>query len=640
MKPETADRPFRRPGWTFEMKYDGFRALVSAGGGPARILYRSGHDATRRFPELAAALAGLAGLIDPLGDEPAILDGEIVILDPSGRPAFQRLQRRALRTRAADAAFAASDSPATFFAFDLLALGGYDLRPLPLRRRKDLLKRLLSLPGAGEGAIRYLEDLPERGDELYAAVAGLGLEGIVAKREDSAYRGGYSPDWQKVRVDRVAELAIVGFRPTPGSRPGLRKLDLAFFEGGAFHDAGSVGTGFDREEEAELRARLDPLRRPEPVLSGGGVGGAPPRKGIVWVEPREVCEVRYKEWTEAGKLRHPVFLRLRLDKAPEECPRPGADRIDPAVPPGHAIPAGPAGPGGEPRFSNLDKVFWPGEGFTKGDLLDYYRAAAPWMLPYLRDRPLVLDRYPDGIEGKSFFQKNAPEAAAGRVRAVPIRAEGSRREIDFLLCDDEDALLFLVNLGTIPFHLWSSRVAALERPDWCILDLDPKTAPFEHVVAIAREIHALCEGIGLPSFVKTSGGGGLHVLLPLGGQLDHGGSRSLAELLAGMVVTRLPEVATTARAIAARKGRVYVDALQNGRGKLLAAPFCARPRPGATVSTPLRWSEVAPGLDPRSFTIETVPGRFEALGEDPLLPVLSRKPDLHACLARLSEKVG
>jgi bifunctional non-homologous end joining protein LigD len=631
MKPEVADRPFRRAGWTFELKYDGFRALATAGRGPARILYRSGHDATRLFPELAAALAGLGDL---LGEEPAILDGEVVILDPSGRPAFQRLQRRALRTRAADAAFsafAARDSPATFFAFDLLALEGYDLRPLPLRRRKDLLKRLLSLPGVEEGPIRYLEDLPERGDELYAAVAGLGLEGIVAKRESSPYRGGYSPDWLKVRVDRVAELAIVGFRPTPGTRAGLRKLDLAFFEGGAFHYAGSVGTGFDREEEAELRARLDPLRRPDAPLAGG----APPKKGIVWVEPREVCEVRYKEWTEAGKLRHPVFLRLRVDKAPEECPRPGAAPVDPAGPTGVRSP-----PRGEPRFSNLDKVFWPGEGFTKGDLLDYYRAAAPWMLPYLRDRPLVLDRYPDGIEGKSFFQKNAPEVAAGRVRAVPIRSEGSRREIDFLLCDDLEGLLFLVNLGTIPFHLWSSRVAALERPDWCILDLDPKTAPFEHVVWIAREIHGLCEGIGLPSFAKTSGGGGLHVLLPLGGRLDHGGARSLAELLAGLVVARLPEFATTARAIAARRGRVYVDALQNGRGKLLAAPYSARPLPGAPVSTPLLWSEVGEGLDPRDFTIATVPGRFEALGEDPLLPVLTLRPDLHACLARLSERVG
>jgi bifunctional non-homologous end joining protein LigD len=261
------------------------------------------------------------------------------------------------------------------------------------------------------------------------------------------------------------------------------------------------------------------------------------------------------------------------------------------------------------------------------------------MLPYLQDRPLVLDRYPDGIAGKSFFQKSAPNDARSRLRTLPIRpdAEDGGREIDYFLCDDEASLLFLVNLGAIPFHIWSSRTLSLERPDWCILDLDPKGAPFANVVRIALEIRELCAAIELPAFIKTSGGSGLHVLLPMGRQLDHGQVKQLAELLAGVIVGRLPEIATTARSLAKRRGRVYVDALQNGRGKLLAAPLSVRPLPGATVSTPLRWEEVGSGLDVRRFTLRSVPKRLQEQAEDPLLPVLDQVPDLARCLELLAE---
>jgi bifunctional non-homologous end joining protein LigD len=330
------------------------------------------------------------------------------------------------------------------------------------------------------------------------------------------------------------------------------------------------------------------------------------------VEPELVCEVRYKEWTLGGHLRQPVFLRLRDDKRVEEClPPPAASGEEDSL---------PASSGGE-GFTNLNKVFWPEEGYTKGDLVEYYRAIAPWMLVYLRDRPVVLDRYPDGITGKSFFQKNLPGAA----------------RLDYVLCGDTDALLRLVNLGAIPFHIWASRVQDLDRPDWCIVDLDPKGADFGWVVRIARELHAICEEIGLPSFIKTSGGSGLHILLPLGEQLDHDQSRQLAEVLARLLVERLPEIATTARSIPARRGRVYVDALQNGRGKLLAAPFTARPRPGATVSMPLDWKEVGPRLDPSRFTIRTAVARMKRRGEDPLAPVLTEKLDLMAALERLAK---
>jgi len=611
MKPETREKPFSQPGWLFELKYDGFRMLAERRAGAPRLLYRSGHDASAIFPEIARAVAALPCDL--------VLDGEAVSLDETGRPVFQLLQRRALRTRRIDVEQAAVAMPATFFAFDLLVCAGYDLRPLPLGQRKELLARLFAL--VPETPLRLIEALPERGEDLYAAVQGLGLEGIVAKRADSPYRGGYSPHWLKVRVDQTADFAILGFEPEGNT--GFRKLHLGVRRGDGWAYAGSVGTGFDAAETREIRARLEPARRPHPAASK-----APGARSAVWVEPELVAEVRYKEITAGGHLRQPVFLRLREDKRPEECLPIGEDLAEEesessAAPESSPLPA---------TFTNLGKVFWPDEGYTKGDLIEFYRAIGPWMLPYLRDRPLVLDRYPDGITGKSFFQKHALEKTQGP-------------QTDYFLCEDVDSLLRLVNLGAIPFHIWASRLPDLDRPDWCILDLDPKGAPFSWVVRIAREARALCEEIGLPSLVKTSGGSGLHILLPLGRQHGHETSRQLAEVLARLLTDRLPEIATTARAIPARKGRVYVDALQNGRGKLLAAPFSARPRPGATVSTPLDWSEVGPRLDPARFTIRTVPRRMQRRmqsgmqsgGGDPLLPVLSLQPDLMAALARLSE---
>jgi bifunctional non-homologous end joining protein LigD len=648
MKPETSDQPFSRSGWVFELKYDGFRALVERRGGVARIFYRSGRGVTAVFPEIAVAAAALPFDL--------VLDGEIVIVDAQGRPDFNALQKRAQRTRQIDAARAAVATPAFFFAFDLLALDGRDLRRLPLTARKDLLRRVLAL--SVSDTFRYVEEVPERGEDLFAAVAQMGLEGVVAKRADAPYRAGYSTDWLKFRVDRTADLAVLGFEP---AGTGFRCLHLGVRQGSGWSWVGTVGSGFAQQETADIRARLEPTRRPAPAAAG-----APPssqKAKVVWVEPELVCEIRYKEWTPGGHLRHPVFLHLREDKSPEEClpPRdaPPSSRSAPSPDPspaerergekqeqesgeeGRGFPSpAPRGRGqGRGGLTNLDKVFWPDEGYTKGDLIEYYRTVSPWMLRYLCDRPLVLDRYPNGITGKSFFQKHAPETISSRLRTLPIRNDEGTQEIDSFLCDDTEGLLALVNLGAIPFHIWSSHLPDLDKPDWCILDLDPKGAPFAHVVRIALTIRELCEEIEMPSFIKTSGGSGLHTLLPMGRQLDHDRVRQLGELLARVVVERLPDIATTARSIPARKGRVYVDALQNGRGKLLAAPYSVRPLPGATVSTPLRWSEVGPRLDVKKFTIRSVPRRLKQLKEDPLLAVLELSPDLGRSLALLSERV-
>ncbi len=318
--------------------------------------------------------------------------------------------------------------------------------------------------------------------------------------------------------------------------------------------------------------------------------------------------------------------------------RPARAKRTRAAPRGARAPSPAAR--GPVTVTSPDKVFFPADGITKGDLVAYHRAIAPFMLPFLKDRPIVLTRYPDGIDGKSFFQKDAPAWRPAWMRTVAVHAEESGRDLAHFLVDDADGLAWLVNLGTIPIHVLSSRRDALDRPDWCVVDLDPKDAPFAHVVKLARAVHELCDAIGLPSYPKTTGQKGLHVLVPLGGALTHAQARTLGELIARAVEARHPELSTTARALSARGGRVYLDYLQNGLGKTIAAPYTVRPRPGAPVSTPLRWSEVTARLDPSRFTIRNVPRRAERLGDDPLGPVLTDAPDLLRSLELLRERVA
>jgi bifunctional non-homologous end joining protein LigD len=518
--------------------------------------------------------------------------------------------------------------------FDLLAFEGLDVRPLPLLERKRLVKSLL--PTAGP--LRFLDHIPEQGEAFYAEVSRLRLEGLIAKRADSPYRGGRSPHWLKLRSERTDDFVIVGFTEPQGGRTGFGALHLAAYDGDELVYCGRAGSGFGEEELVEMRTLLEADRRATPACSGP----VPTGGSHVWVEPRHAAEVRYLTWTDEGLLRQPVFLRLRDDKPLEECgltlPRAGPEAADAPEPGGPGVSALMAEPPVEKKvpFSNLDKVFWPEEGYTKGDLIEYYRAVSPWLLPYLRDRPLVLTRYPDGITGKSFFQKDAPSFAPGWVRLERVWSESAEREIDYFVADDVESLLYIINLGTIPLHVWASRVRDLARPDWCILDLDPKTAPFDNVIRVARAVHDLAGEIDLPTHVKTSGSTGLHVLVPLGGLLTFEQCRQLGELLARVVEGRLPDIATTARLPGSRGGRVYIDYLQNGHGKLLAAPFTARPVPGALASAPLRWDEVAEGLDLKDFTIRTLPERMASLDHDPLAPVLGEKPDLVSALGRLA----
>ncbi len=624
MLASAAPAAFTRPGWVFEIKYDGYRLLAERHAREPRLRSRAGNDLTATFPEIARAVRGLP--YDGL-----VLDGEVVVHDAEGLPSFSRLQRRGRIVSRLDALRAAAELPATYYAFDLLAVEGYDVRPLPLLRRKELLADLLPTVGP----IRYSDHVAEQGEALYARIGEMGLEGIVGKRSDAPYRGGRSALWIKVRTIRVEDFVVVGWTEPAGARSGFGALHLARWAEGLLEYEGSVGSGFSDAQLEGLRAALEE-RATEACPCGSGA--VPRGRKHHWVRPELVVEVAYKEMTDDGLLRQPSFSRRRPDKRPEECVRSGGrgdgDRDE--APPSPVVAV-------EERvvpFSNLDKVFWPNEGYTKGDLVDYHRRVARWMLPYLEDRPLVMTRYPDGIHGKSFFQKDAPPFAPEWMRRVTLWSEGSERELSYFVAEDLDALLYVVNLGTIPVHVWSSRISSLAHPDWCVLDLDPKEAPFLHVVEIARTLRELGEEIGLPTFVKTSGSSGLHVLVPLGRRLTHEQSRTLAQLLARVVVGERPDIATLTRNPARRGGKVYIDVVQNGQGRLLAAPFTVRPLPGATVSAPLAWREVGRRLTLARYTLRTVPARMTRLKEDPLRAVLDLEPDLPAALERLRRWLG
>ncbi len=622
MLAETSDHPFSKEGWIFELKYDGYRVLASKKDGDVHLYYRAGSEAAHIYPSITKTLRSLPY-------RSLVMDGEVVVLDENALPSFSRLQRRARLSKRPDIERADIELPAVLYLFDLLAVEDRDLRDLPCVRRKELLRQIV--PRAGP--LRYADHVEVRGEDLYKQVEQTNLEGVIAKKGSAPYRGGRSRNWLKIRVKRTVDLAIVGFSEPKGGRSGFGSLDVAAFDGKEFVYAGRVGTGFDQRKLDDLREALDGMRRDSPACKGK----LPSPKGRYWVEPRLVCEVQYTEWTADGLLRHPVFVRLRDDKSPTECLRQ-PDRVpdeETPIKPHQTSPALPK----KVKVTRPHKIFWPEDGFTKGDLVEYYQKVAPALLPYLQDRPVVLTRYPDGIHGKHFFQKDAPDYVPGWVRTERMWSEHAEREIDYFVCEQMESVAYLANLGTIPLHIWSSRVASLARPDWTIIDLDPKEAPFTDVVLLALAFRDLCGEIELPCYVKTSGSSGIHVLVPLGRQCTYHQSRNLAEVLARVVALEHPKIATLVRSLKKREGKVYLDTGQNGHGKLLVSPFSVRPLIGAPVSTPLHWSEVTSDLDLRAYNIVSVPRRLEELAEDPWEGLLTDSPDLATSLASLSERM-
>lgn len=609
--------PFDRPGWIFELKWDGYRAIAEVSRKRVALYSRNHKPFEHRFAPLVESLR-------QLGHE-AVLDGEIVVVDSKGKSSFQLLQNYQKT----------GQGNLRYYAFDLLHLDGNDLRGLPLRRRKELLAEIF----AKSPLVLLSEHEEVHGKALFEAAARQGLEGIIAKDGDSPYReGARSHAWLKIKTHRRQEAVIGGFTEPRGSRKDFGALVLGVYDGDELTYIGHTGGGFNVQSLADLRARLEPLiQRTWPFRSKPKTNAA-----VHWVKPQLVCEVSFQEWTRDGIMRMPIFVGLREDKLAKDVRREEPEQLREALVeatprrrPSKKNHANRTEAPALANLTNLQKVFWPDEGYTKGNLIDYYRMMAPILLPYLHNRPESLHRHPNGIHGESFFQKDVSrQPPPDWVKTVAISSNSEKKRIIYLLCQNEATLLYLANLGCIELNPWNSRVGSLERPDYMILDCDPVQVPFERVIEAAREVRATLERAGAPSFCKTSGKRGLHVFVPLAARYDTERVKQFAELIANLVHLRLPETTSVVRNPAQRQGRVYLDFLQNRRGQTLAAPYSVRPYPGATVSTPLKWSEVRKGLDPSRFTIKTMARRLDRVG-DLWQPVLGEGIDLTECLKRL-----
>ena len=584
--------------WSFEIKWDGYRALAFIGPDGTELRSRSGRDMTGSY----GALGDLRRTI--LAQE-AIVDGEIVVLDDAGRAVFQDLQ--------------SGRGAVTFVVFDLLYADGEWCLDRPWEERRALLGTLLS--PEGPPVVVCPDEVRETGRALFGAIATRGGEGLVAKRIHSAYQPGRrSPDWRKVKVRHEVEGVIGGYVEGEGSRRGGVAAVLVGQEsGGELAYVGRVGSGFTDAASRELRRRLDRLASDTCPFSA-----APPDVAAVrWVRPELVCRAAYSEWTADGLMRAPVFLGL-VEHEPPERPQPVLDtsRGELRVRDGDR----------EARLTNLDKVFWPSEAITKGDLLDHYARMAPVLVPHLAGRPMVLKRYPNGWSEPHFFQHQIPQTAPDWIDRVDLRK--GDEEITYVVVNDALALLWVVNLGCIDLNPWHGRATSPAEADYVLFDLDPAEGlPFDAVIETALLIRAELEEAGLHGYPKTSGSRGIHVVVPTS-PVPHESARLFAQVVARRIVARRRDLVTVETSIAQRGRRVYIDANQNGYGKTIASVYSVRPVPGATVSTPLQWDEVAAGLDPTRLTIGAVAARV-ASGGDLFAPVRSDPQDLAAAVERL-----
>jgi bifunctional non-homologous end joining protein LigD len=620
----------------YELKLDGVRIIAERRGADAELRYRGGRSATAAYPEIARAMRALPATR-------VVLDGEVVAFDDGGRPSFQRLGRRIHLIEPGHVRRAIHEVPVSFVVFDVLELGRFDLRPLPLVQRKRLLSRLLP----GRGLIRVLDHLEGDGRPLMTFCDQQQLEGVVCKRLDSPYRMGPKryDDWIKLKRFRDADLVVVGWEESEKVERKLRSLLLA-----AYDDEdrlvlrGKAGSGLDEATIDALLARLRPL-----ATKSCAAEGSVTRHGKRhYVRPELVASVRFAGLSDGGTLKHPVFRGLREDVAPASCVLATGDEVaDHAQ--RHPIEPQPASTDDRVRaaevalhagLSNQDKVFWPDEGYTKGNLCDYYAAVAPALVPLLKSRPIVLVRYPDGIAGKSFYQWRAPRGTPTWLRTLRVRQEGERgkAEKSTFLVDDVDGLLHIVNLGCIPIHILAAREQHLDRCDFLTIDFDVGEQPFSHAVELALGLHELLDEIGLCGFPKTSGQSGMHVLVPVGG-VPFAAAKTLVELLGRLLCLRRADIATMERRVERRGDKVLIDVGQTGRSRTIVAPYSVRAVPGATVSTPLFWDEVHRALDPRRYTMFSVPARFAELG-DPMARLLEVDVDVAGAVAKLGAKLG
>jgi len=590
------DKPPAGETWLHEVKFDGYRLQARIKDGKATLLTRSGLDWTDRFG------ATLAKALGALPCDTALLDGEVVAMGENGVSSFSALQ---------EALSEGKTGELVFFGFDVLHLDGQDLRGEPLLARKERLEHLFEAAGT-EGPLRYSEHFIEPGQTMLRHACRMGLEGVISKRADAPYRSGRGRDWVKSKCTQRQEFVIAGYVPSKGSGRELGSIVAGYHEGGQLRPAGRVGTGFTRKSAAALKTRLDRIK----AESSPFEGAAGRERGIVWVKPELVAEVEFRAWTASKTLRHASYLGLREDKPADEVvaetPARAQDerettakpaKTDPA-PPRSAKPAGKAKvtlPTTTIRLSNPAKPLWPDVGLTKQGLLDYYALVWPLMAPFVVDRPLSLLRAPNGIKGHSFFQKHA---GPGMNEAVHRKKDGDGEELLFIR--DFDGLAALVQLGTVEIHLWGATMDAVETPDQLIFDLDPDPGvSVEAVREGARTVRDRLAEIGFESVIKTSGGKGFHVCVPLKPRADWARVKAFTRDFAKALEQSEPKRYTATLSKKARKGRIFIDYLRNGRGSTAIAPYSTRARQGAPIATPIEWADLD-GAMPNALTAKAV----------------------------------
>jgi bifunctional non-homologous end joining protein LigD len=604
--------------WLHEIKFDGYRILARLVNDKVTLTSRNGLDWTRKFPEIAAALPGMN-----LGN--AILDGEIVHLAEDGRSSFAGLQH-ALST--------GDTAGLIYYCFDLPYLVDSDLMRAKLIDRKSALRDLLA--GSGEGIVRYTDHQDARGPEFFQHACSLSLEGIVSKQREAPYTPSRSRSWLKVKCVNREEFVVVGFSDPGGTRKGFGSLLLGYYDrDGKLVYAGRVGTGFDHALLGELRKKLETLVRKEKPVAALPKGT--PVRDVHWVAPKLVAEIGFTEWTEDGLLRHPTFIGLRADKAAREVVR--------ETPQSPAIAAPAKGAGAQAvaadsativagiRLTKPDKVLYKESGITKLDLARYYEAVADWALPHLANRPLSLLRCPEGHTGECFFQKHESAGMPPSIHRFEL-AEKAGTETT-LYIEDLAGLVGLVQIGVLEIHPWGSTIARIEEPDRLTFDLDPDVGlSWERVVEAALALRKLLGELGLQSFLKTTGGKGLHVVLPITPRLPWAEAKQFTKVVTEHLVAATPERYTATLSKRARHGKIFIDYLRNGRGATAVGAYSTRARAGATVSTPISWQELESGTRSDAFTIKTLPQRLASQRSDPWKDFLSTRQSITAAIRK------
>lgn len=609
---ETED-PFDDKDWIFEIKWDGYRAIAELNKANVKLYSRNGNLFNTAYPEVTDALAKM--------NLDAVIDGEIVVMDEEGNPDFQLLQHYGEDR----------SHPIYYYVFDILKIDSQSVMQLPLLERKEKLRTLLK----EDDIIKYSDHIEEKGKEMFALVGKKNMEGIMAKKANSEYLPGQrTANWLKIKYHKTMDAIISGFTEPAGERKYFGALVLGLKQGGTLKYIGHTGSGFNASLLKEIYEQLKPLITSQSPFDGV----VKTNTRVTWVKPAIVCEVKFTEKTRDGKLRHPIFIRIRDDKPVEDTTMTSTKTVDKKQ---TEIESTPEVKDTVISFGRLkvpvthwDKLFWPEEKITKGDVVNYYISIADYILPYLKNRPQSLKRNPGGITDKGFFHKDAGEDVPSFVQTIPLYSESSDKKIDYIICNNKATLTYLNNLGCIEINPWHSTIQALECPDYLIIDIDPSDKnTFEQVIEVANVVHEILEKAGAANFCKTSGATGLHVYIPTEKKYTYDQLKDFAELICVMTNEQLPETTSTERSISKRGNRIYMDHLQNRKGQTIAAAYSLRPHPGATVSTPLTWEEVKPGLTRAQFNIYTLPARVQKTG-DLFKGILGKGINMQTCLKK------